>query len=97
MLARRIARKTLLAVTGLVSIHDGTWTTARVAAARRFGVIQPRWADALGTLTAWGGGGAPRPSRADVRHMLDGAVAAVVDEFESRIGRWRPDEQTQVG
>ena len=91
-LARRIARKTLLAVTGLVSIHDGTWTTARVAAAKRYGVIQPRWADALGTLIAWGGGGALRPAHADVEYMLDSAVEAVVDEFESRIGLWRPNE-----
>ncbi len=33
-LARRMARKTLLALTGLVSVHEGIWTTDRVTAAR---------------------------------------------------------------
>jgi len=33
-LARRLARKTLFAVAGLVSVHDGVWTTDRIGAAR---------------------------------------------------------------
>jgi uncharacterized protein len=88
-LARRIARKTLLAVAGLVSIHDSSWTTDRVAAARRFGVVRPRLAVPLGTLVAWGSGGVTEPSRSEIQVVLDGIVADVVDEFASRIGLWR--------
>jgi len=39
-LGRRIARKTLLAVAGLVSVHDDTWTTDR-RGAQRWGEIDP--------------------------------------------------------
>ena len=36
-LGRRVARKSLFAVSGLVSVHDDTWTTDRRAAAARSG------------------------------------------------------------
>ena len=88
VLGRRIARKTLLAVAGLVSIHDSTWTTDRVAAAKRFGVVRPRLAIPLDTLVAWGSGGATRPSQSEILRVLDGVVADVVDEFGRRIGLW---------
>lgn len=88
--ARRIARKTLFAVAGLVSIHDNIWTTDRIKAAQRFGVIRPQLATSLDTLIAWGGGDATRPSRSDVQTVLDRVVAEVVEDFASRIGLWRP-------
>ncbi|MCM0638919.1 hypothetical protein [Cellulomonas wangsupingiae] len=37
----RVARKTLLAVAGLVSVHDHTWTTDRSRAVRRWCEIEP--------------------------------------------------------
>lgn len=86
---RRIARKTLLAVAGLVSIHDASWTTDRVAAARRWGLIRPPLAAALDALVGWSRGASTRPAPAEIQSVLDGVVASVVDEFSSRIGLWR--------
>lgn len=44
----RIARKTLLAVAGLVSIHDRTWTTGRSRAVQRWSELKPDLAVQLG-------------------------------------------------
>lgn len=89
-LGRRVARKTLLAVAGLVSIHDCTWTTDRAASARRWGLIKPEVAAALQQLVALSNvGTAGSPSRSEVQGLLDGVVADVVDDFKSRIGLWR--------
>ena len=90
VLARRMARKTLFAVSGLVSIHDSTWTTDRFAAAKRWAAVRPSLAMPLDALVAWGGGVATAPSRSEIQHVLNGVVADVVDEFGSRIGLWRP-------
>jgi uncharacterized protein len=49
-LGRRVARKTLLAVAGLVSVHDTTWTTDRVSAAHRWSQLHPSSAHASATL-----------------------------------------------
>ncbi len=87
-LGRRIARKTLLAVSGLVSVHDSTWTTDRLAAALRWGVVMPRLARSLDTLLAWSSEGSSGQSRAEVQDVLDGVVADVVDDFASQIGLW---------
>ena len=87
-LARRIARKTLLAVSGLVSIHYSIWTTDRVAAARRWGVVVPRLASSLDTLLAWSSEESTRRSRTEVQNVLDGVVADVVDDFAGQIGLW---------
>ncbi len=86
-LGRRVARKTLLAVAGLVSVHDGTWTTDRVTAARRWGVVSPRVAGGLRTLESWSE--EPRtPGAGEVRGALDGVVAEVAATFGTRIGMW---------
>ncbi len=53
ILGRRIARKTLLAVAGLVSVHDNCWTTDRATAARRWPQIEPSTAEALAILLRW--------------------------------------------
>ena len=87
VVARRLARKTLLAVAGLVSIHDATWTTDRGTAARRWGEVAPWLADGLGELLAWSAGPAV-PDAREVERALDGVVPEVVAAFDERIGLW---------
>ena len=89
LLGRRIARKTLLALAGLVSVHDGLWTTDRVAAAWRWGLLRPSQAGSLRTLVAWIEPGATGPSPSEVQIVLDGVVADVVGAFRQTIGLWR--------
>ena len=48
-----VARKTLLALTGLVSVHDGIWTTDRESGVRRWSEIEPDRADELDMLRTW--------------------------------------------
>jgi len=55
-LGRRVARKTLLAVAGLVSVHDATWTTDRVSAAARWSQLHPSVASASASLVQWSEG-----------------------------------------
>jgi hypothetical protein len=85
----RAARKTLLAVAGLVSIHDGTWTTDRAVAARRWGEVEPDLATGLSLLRSWVDGDR-RPAHAEVEAALDdtGVVASVVRQFDGLIGLW---------
>ncbi|MBO3089174.1 nucleotidyltransferase domain-containing protein [Cellulomonas dongxiuzhuiae] len=87
----RVGRKTLLAVAGLVSVHDRTWTTDRSLAVRRWSEIEPELSGRLGSLHRWALEG-QAPSRQEVEHALDsdGIVAAVVERFSSLIGLW-PD------
>lgn len=88
-LARRVARKTLLAVAGLVSVRDRTWTTDRVSAAQRWAELHPPLAAGLRELGAWGG--SARPLRCDdVRRSLqrNGTVHQVVTSFRQEIGTW---------
>jgi hypothetical protein len=88
-LARRVARKTLLAVSGLVSVRDRTWTTDRVAAAQRWGRLNPPLAAGLTELVAWGE--SARPVRRDeVGRSLQagGTVHEVVAAFDTEIGMW---------
>ncbi len=88
-LARRVGRKSLLAVAGLVSVHDSTWTTDREFAARRWAELRPEWADALDDLLAWAESAAP-PEPSAMREALSptGVVAAVETAFADRIGLW---------
>lgn len=88
LLARRLARKTLFAVTGLVSLHDHTWTTDRLAAARRWATLAPEWAEGLATLADWAERDGPAPGADALQAALDGVVAAVVSAFQDRIGLW---------
>lgn len=96
LLGVRAARKTLLAVAGLVSVHDRTWTTDRARAALRWGQIEPALAAQLGQLLSWAAA-QRRPAPEEVRLALagDGIVAAVVDRFDSVIGLWPDDPQHQ--
>ncbi|GAA1898415.1 nucleotidyltransferase domain-containing protein [Lapillicoccus jejuensis] len=85
---RAVARKTLLAVAGLVSVHDTTWTTDRATAARRWAQLRPEQAAGLMRLLAWGEGEAGA-SRTEVERALDGVVDHVVDAFAREVGLWR--------
>jgi hypothetical protein len=87
VVGRRLARKTLFAVAGLVSVHDGCWTTDRATAARRWSLIEPSHADALATLLRWADGDVVPKPRA-VQEAVDGIVSVIVDSFASTIGLW---------
>ncbi|MCE0487092.1 nucleotidyltransferase domain-containing protein [Ornithinimicrobium sediminis] len=88
-LGRRVARKSLFAVAGLVSLHDSTWTTDRVGAARRWAHLHPGMAGSLQDLQAWSQGHR-HPDGPAVTGALEGVVPAVVAQFSERIGLW-PD------
>jgi len=92
VLGVRVARKTLLATAGLVSVHDRTWTTDRARAARRWGELEPALAVPLGQLLAWATA-QRRPTRDEVRRVLAGGglVAAIVERFAHLIGLWAQD------
>lgn len=89
LLGVRAARKTILAVAGLVSVHDRTWTTSRSRAVRRWSELQPGLATQLSRLNSWADRD-DHPSREDVEYALadDGIVAAIVARFASLIGLW---------
>ena len=89
LLGIRAARKTLLAVAGLVSVRDRTWTTDRSRAARRWSEVEPGLAAPLSQLLSWATA-ERRPAPEEVRLALadDGIVAAVVDRFGTLIGLW---------
>jgi uncharacterized protein len=89
------ARKTLLAVAGLVSVVDHTWTTDRSRAAQRWGALEPGIADQLSLLHAWADR-QRQPGSEEVGRTLDddGVVAAIVERFSSLIGLWADDPET---
>jgi hypothetical protein len=96
LLGIRAARKTLLALAGLVSVRDHTWTTSRPLAARRWSELEPALAAHLSQLQDW----AERqslPERKEVERALtdDGIVSAIVARFDDLIGLWpdSPDGQ----
>lgn len=87
-LGRVIARKTLLAVAGLVSVHDSTWTTDRARAALRWAVIQPALREELELLCRWSEN-LETPTASEITEVLDGVVADVVSAFATMIGLWQ--------
>jgi uncharacterized protein len=96
LLGVRVARKTLLAVAGLVSVHDHTWTTDRSRAVQRWSDLEPGLAAPLGRLHSW----AKRerhPGREEVGRALaaDGIVSAIVERFGRLIGLWTDDPDDQ--
>jgi uncharacterized protein len=89
LLGVRAARKTLLAVAGLVSVRDHAWTTSRSRAVRRWSELEPGLATQLGQLHSW----AERefhPTSEQVDRALadDGIVSAIVERFAGLIGLW---------
>ena len=89
LLGVRVARKTLLAVAGLVSVHDDTWTTDRSRAVLRWSELEPGLAAQLGGLHSWATSGSC-PSREEVGQALahDGIVSVIVQRFGRLIGLW---------
>lgn len=87
-LGRHVGRKTLLAVAGLVSVHDATWTTDREHAAARWGQVHPELAGDLAELHAWADG-TRVPTRRRLLQHLDTAVDVIVTQFSDRIGLWQ--------
>jgi hypothetical protein len=90
-LATRIARKTLLAVAGLVSMPAATWSTDRRTSGRRWDVLE-RGAP-VETLTEWLD--APPSDGVAVCDALEGPVAQVVQPFRSECGLWRAHDPPQ--
>jgi len=86
-LGRTVARKTLLAVAGLVSVHDRTWTTDRDTAALRWAQLHTELADDLATLQTWSHGTAIA-ARSDLGAMLSGTIPVLVASFDLDIGLW---------
>lgn len=86
---RRVARKTLLAAAGVVSVHDTTWTTDRGTAARRWAELDPDRAVDIARILSWAQGRST-PSAAELGAALgaDGVVTAVVERFASDVGLW---------
>lgn len=87
VLGRRVGRKTLLAVAGLVSVHDGIWTTDRSIAADRWGRIHQDLAGGLDQLHGWATAAA-RADRVELTRQIDTTVARVAEQFADRIGLW---------
>ncbi|MFE6510780.1 hypothetical protein ACFVDI_26965 [Nocardioides sp. NPDC057767] len=87
-LSRRIARKTLLAVAGLVSVHDGTWTTDRSAAAARWGEIEPSLAVDLTRLVTLSENGGASPEETATLLGEGGAIERITGRFAADIGLW---------
>jgi uncharacterized protein len=86
-LSRRAARKALLAVSGLVSVHDKTWTTDREHAARRWQEVHPELSSGLEELLQWSTGRHPATSER-LTHRLDTTIDQIVDQFATDVGLW---------
>ncbi|MEM9041994.1 MAG: nucleotidyltransferase domain-containing protein [Actinomycetota bacterium] len=86
-LGRRVARKTLLATAGLVSVHDVTWTTDRGLAAHRWSDVHPPLRAELVELLAWSDGAAA-PTQRHLDRALDGIISTIVEQFADSIGLW---------
>lgn len=86
---RRVARKTLLAAAGFVSVHYGTWTTDRSTAARRWAQLDPGHAGDIAEILDWAEGRCT-PSVAQLNAVLGqtGAVAVAVERFAADVGLW---------
>jgi len=94
LLGRLAARKTLLAVAGLVSVHDSTWTTDRTRAAKRWGEVHADLADGLGELLDWAVQTPAESSDAihdRVNRHLATTIEQIVEQFDDAIGLWAPD------
>ena len=86
-LGRRVARKTLLAVAGLASVHDTTWTTDRATGGGRWSEVHPELADDLAELADWSTD-VDRAERGRLAAQLDGTVDTIRRQFADRIGLW---------
>jgi hypothetical protein len=89
LLGIRVARKTLLAVAGLVSVNDHTWTTDRARAVQRWSELEPGLAAELRQLQSWARA-ERHPGREEVSRALagEGVVCAIAERFGRLIGLW---------
>lgn len=88
--ARSVARKTLFAASGVVSVLSNTWTTNRETGARLWGQIEPRYSDDATMLLEWCDSDSSVSDK-DLKRALstNGIVASVADRFASAIGLWQ--------
>ena len=88
--ARAVARKTLLAASGVVSILGRTWTTDRASAANRWVEIEPDFAHEVALLLKWSDDDITATA-AQLRAVLapNGIVANVTNRFADTIGLWQ--------
>lgn len=88
--ARSIARKTLFAASGVLSVLSNTWTTDREEAARRWSQIESKFSAEATMLLKWCDSDSS-VSDEDIRRALstNGIVANVADRFATTIGFWR--------
>ncbi len=95
---RRVARKTLLALAGLISVHDRTWTTDRGTAARRWSELDPDRAQDIAGLLSWAEGHRV-PSAAELAAALggNGVVTATVEKFAAAVGLWSDPVAPEAG
>lgn len=89
-LSRRIARKSLLALAGLVSIHDSIWTTDRFVAAARWSEIEPALAPALARLRTLCDSGGATADETKGLLAAGGVVDTIATRFAAEIGLWTP-------
>lgn len=87
LVGQRLARKTLLAVAGLVSVHDNRWTTDRATTAQRLSIITPTSAADLARLLRWADA-QERPTMTAVRDAVDRVVPSIIESFANTIGLW---------
>jgi len=88
-LGRRIARKSLVAVAGLVSIYDDTWTTDRNSASVRWAQVRTGLSGALTLLRNWSDfATVATVDELDVMLSAGGAIDLVVADFQELIGLW---------
>jgi len=92
--AQRVGRKSLLAVAGLVSMHDRTWTTDRETSAHRWAEIAHDQSAGLEQLLSWSSTVPDREiavvTTDDVAEVLDSTVEPIIEAFRDLIGLW-PD------
>lgn len=89
-LSRRIARKSLLALAGLVSVHDGAWTTDRLAAVARWSEIEPARSPELARLRTLCDSGGASADETKALLAAGGVIESIAARFSAEIGLWRP-------
>lgn len=88
-LGRRVARKTLLATAGLVSVLDTTWTTDRERAVELYLGHRSERTGELLTLLGWSTGATTaEPGALAVALAPEGIVDQIVAEFRDVVGLW---------
>ena len=87
-LSRRIARKSLLALAGLVSVHDGTWTTDRLAAVACWSEVDTSLAPGLARLLSLCDSGGASEEETAALLAAGGVVETITTRFAADIGLW---------